>query len=72
MNNIPTAESLLEETLGEELSLRGCSALLAKDLMIAFAKLHVQAALEAAHSNSQMPQEDLDFTLQSYPLTNIK
>jgi hypothetical protein len=42
------------------------------EIMIEFAKLHVEAALKAAHANMQLPKEDLEFTLQSYPLENIK
>lgn len=37
-----------------------------------FAKLHVKAALEAAHKKHQLPIEDLEFTLSAYPETNIK
>lgn len=59
MNTIPTAEEF-EETHGND-----------PDMLIKFAKLHVEAALKAAHSNSQMPMEDIDFTLNAYPLTNI-
>lgn len=33
---------------------------------------HVTKALKAAHKNMQLPEEDLDYTLSSYPLTNIK
>lgn len=39
--------------------------------MVEFAKLHVSKALKAAHSNMQLPAEDLDFTMQSYPLNKI-
>ena len=42
------------------------------EIMIEFAKLHVKAALENAHSNFQLPEQDIDFTLNAYPLTNIK
>ena len=42
------------------------------EAMIAFAKLHVEAALRKAHSNMQLPDEDIDYTLSSYPLANIK
>jgi len=35
-------------------------------------KLHVEAALKAAHRNMQLPEEDLSFTLNAYPLENIK
>ncbi len=43
-----------------------------KKAMIEFAKLHVTKALTSAHINMQLPIEDLEFTLNSYPLTNIK
>lgn len=36
------------------------------------ATFFVTAALEAAHNEHQLPIEDLEFTLNSYPLTNIK
>ena len=36
-----------------------------------FAKIHVQAALTKAHTNFQLPIEDIDFTLEAYPLENI-
>lgn len=39
---------------------------------INFTKLHVTKALTSAHINMQLPIEDLEFTLNSYPLTNIK
>lgn len=42
------------------------------DAMIKFAKFHVGKALERAHSNMQLPEEDLDFTRNSYPLNSIK
>lgn len=42
-------------------------------LLTRFAKMHVEAALKASHINQhQLPLEDLKFTLESYPLTNIK
>ena len=40
--------------------------------MIEFAKIHVKVALIRAHSNSQLPEEDLCFTLNAYPETLIK
>lgn len=46
-----------------------------KDLIewrIEFTKYHVQLALKAAHRNMQLPEEDLEFTLSSYNLNNIK
>ena len=42
------------------------------DAMIKFAKLHVEKALKAAHSNMQLPDEDMDYTSGSYPNDNIK
>ncbi len=43
-----------------------------KEAMVEFAKFHVRKALEKAHINMQLPEEDLEFTLESYPETNIK
>jgi hypothetical protein len=43
-----------------------------REIMIKFAKYHVTEALKESHNNSQMPEEDLDFTLKCYPLNNIK
>jgi len=34
--------------------------------------MHVEAALKAVHNNMQLPVEDLEFTLDAYPLSNIK
>ena len=42
------------------------------DAMIEFAKHHVEQALKLSHINMQLPEEDLVFTLNSYPLDNIK
>lgn len=58
--NLPTAEEFFEQggTYPE--------------LAVEFAKLHVTKALTSAHINMQLPIEDLEFTLNSYPLTNIK
>ena len=36
-----------------------------------FAKIKVKEALVAAHRNMQLPEEDLEFTLDCYPETNI-
>lgn len=81
MSNIPTAEEFLEANLGEELSMRGCSALVAKDLMIEFTKLHVEAALKEAAENIKMDSDpyhpedewvDRNSILNAYPLENIK
>lgn len=34
--------------------------------MVAFAKAHVTEALKSAHKNMQLPDEDLEFTLNAY------
>lgn len=39
---------------------------------VEFAKFHVKEALKAAHLKHQLPIEDLKFTMEAYPLTNIK
>lgn len=67
---IPTAEEFLKQF---ELGSTGKVDIEdAKEAVIEFAKLHVEAALEAAHSNMQLPKEDLEFTLSSYSLDQIK
>jgi len=70
---IPTAEDLLNKYRFKAGQHIGNSDY---DLMaqyaIEFAKLHVQEALKAAHRNMQLPDEDLEFTLDSYSLENIK
>lgn len=43
-----------------------------EDCLIEFAKYHVKNALKAAHRNMQLPEEDLEFTLNSYSEENIK
>lgn len=63
--NIPTAEELHREFMNK-------SNWSIEELMIEFAKPHVEAALKAAHRNFQAPKEDLEFTMNSYPLENIK
>ena len=67
---IPTAEEVLEK-YEKEFKHNGIVFDLKKP-MIEFAKLHVEAALKRAHMNMQLPFEDLEFTLESYPLSNIK
>ncbi len=70
MEKIPTAEKFLEDF---ELGTTGKVDIEdAKQAIIEFARLHVETALKAAHKNMQLPQEDLEFTLNSYPLENIK
>lgn len=44
----------------------------AKNAMIEFAKYHVRKALVAAHRQHQIPEEELDFTLDAYSEENIK
>ena len=69
MSKIPTAEELSKKytRLRSAVALKDLS-----DFAIEFAKLHVTKALTSAHINMQLPIEDLEFTLNSYPLTNIK
>ena len=43
-----------------------------KEWLIEFAKYHVEQALKASHSNFQLPEEEIEFTLNAYPLENIK
>lgn len=43
-----------------------------KQFAIKFAKMHVTAALQQAHVRHQLSVEDMDFTLDAYPLENIK
>lgn len=65
MNKIPTVDNFFNQYGGytrEEMLKRA----------IEFAKLHVKAALEAAHRNMQLDSDDLDFTLSSYPEELIK
>jgi hypothetical protein len=47
-------------------------AVVSYEKAIEFAKLHAEAALKAAHLSLQLPIEDLEFTLEVYPLDNIK
>ena len=67
MSKIPTAEEFYKETTGCIINHGDV-----KTAMIEFAKLHVKEALKAAHNNQQLPIEDLEFTLDAYPLENIK
>lgn len=70
--NIPTAEEYIWKYGNRETS--------RKDLMIAFAKLHVEAALREAVKNAWVVdgcdthgvEIDEDTILKAYPLTNIK
>lgn len=42
------------------------------EFAIEFAKMHVTAALQQAHVRHQLSVEDMGFTLDAYPLENIK
>lgn len=64
---IPTAEEFLKGNSENE-PWTGTQ----EQAMIDFTKLHVEAALKSAHSNMQLPEEDLEFTMGAYPLENIK
>ena len=67
---IPTAEEFMNRPFGQRLD--------TQELMIEFAKLHVEAALEAASKNVEVngniPQDWIDrqSILDAYPLENIK
>ena len=70
--NIPTAEEFYFETTQCHINHRDI-----KRAMVEFAKLHVQAALEAATNltnKSGIPRivDNKDSILNSYPLDNIK
>ena len=72
--NIPTAEEFALENM------QGTDLQEIERALIEFAKLHVEAALEAADKTAEcnFPEgawddiEDKSFILNSYPLTNIK
>jgi len=63
-NNIPTAEEFYQRamddnTIGDDIT----------DLMNAYAKMHVEAALKVASEKIEVPYIMM---VNSYPLTNIK
>lgn len=75
MNNIPTAEEFAVETM------QGADMQEIERALIGFAKLHVQAALEAAMEKAEIhyPLEngyneciDGRTILEAYPLSNIQ
>ena len=74
MEKIPTAEEFVNQYDWEN------STLDIPSVLIEFAKLHVQAALEAASENAETKpviftndeEIDRDSILNAYPLTNIK
>lgn len=81
MENIPTAENFLIINDDKDFRL-SMSGRYVSEMMIEFAKLHVEAALKAASENGQAKYDytfemyisdvDKDSILNSYPLTNIK
>ena len=80
MTQIPTAEEfLMKEELVDTLEYKQGYLNNVKNYMIAFAKMHVEAALKAAYENieytevdSSVPYVVEDSILNSYPLSNIK
>tara|TARA_R110000868_G_scaffold25451_4_gene99482 strand:- start:2 stop:196 length:195 start_codon:yes stop_codon:yes gene_type:complete len=62
-NNIPTAEEFLKDNFE--------GGAIDPQILIEFAKLHVEAALNAA-CTSDGYEIDEESILNSYPLTNIK
>lgn len=67
---IPTAEDLLIKFGADADDMYRKESV--EEIMKEFAKLHVEAALKAVHSNMQLDPEDLEFMLDSYPLEKIK
>ncbi len=79
-NKIPTAESMLDISFGDNVALRTKIS----SVMVVFAKLHVEAALKAANENSfiymltatdnsaRFPVIDEDSILNAYDLNLIK
>jgi hypothetical protein len=77
MEKIPTAEEFLDEVDAEYFPGEVYGEFAHKreqviERMQEFAKLHVKAALEAAHIAHQVPEEDMEYTLNAYPLNLIK
>jgi FMN-dependent NADH-azoreductase len=77
--NIPTAEELYRDTkINSNLDLFSDDVPHLVKLMIEFAKLHVEAALEESKKKAEeimshsWEKEYEDSILNSYPLTNIK
>ena len=73
MSKIPTAEEFLDANTSGIIDEIKC-----KELMIEFAKLHVEAALEEASEEAEKlmshswEKEYQQSIINSYPLTNIK
>jgi len=75
MTQIPTAEELFDKYCGVYTFEEGDSEHLIdeedfKKAMIEFAKIHVQAALDAAENSDYLLNDDS--ITNAYPLTNIK
>ena len=74
MNTVPTAKELFDKVISEN------DEATSTEMMIEFAKMHVEAALEAASKKAhiQMDEHDLSCSvnkssvLNAYPLDNIK
>lgn len=68
MNTIPTAKELFDKMISEN------DETTSTEMMIEFAKLHVEAALKEAEKSIKigLSQKAKDLILNSYPLTNIK
>jgi hypothetical protein len=76
MAEIPTAREFYQNYIEEN---NNDSHVDIEEMMIEFAKMHVEAALKAAYENieytevdSSVPYVVEDSILNSYPLTNIK
>jgi hypothetical protein len=76
MEKIPTAKAFYQNYIEEN---NHDPNLDIEEMLIEFAKLHVEAALKAAYENieytevdSSVPYVVEDSILKSYPLTNIK
>ena len=75
-NKIPTAEEIFKPLRNSTSSYPvGAATYIniedAKKFARQLTKLHVEAALKAYHKAHQLPNEDIEFTLSAYPLTNI-
>ena len=75
MNTIPTAKELFDKMISEN------DEATSTEMMIEFAKMHVEAALKTASQNASLNYDewddmaayiDRDSIENAYPLTNIK
>ena len=74
MNTIPTAKELFDKMISEN------DEVTSTEMMIEFAKMHVEAALKTAANEATTKfikftddeEVDKDSILTAYPLTNIK